>query len=104
MTINIQVKGRRLLVKPDEITTKVGMFEIPTDKKLERAGQMRGTIVSVGHLCWKDFSDETPWCKEGDWVQYVRYAGATIEDPVTKIDYHVMNDEDVVAVLRRGEE
>lgn len=99
----MQVLGRRLLVKPDEVNLKVGSFEIVSDKKLERAGQHRGVVAAVGHLCWKDFSDETPWCKEGDWIQYVRYAGATIEDPVTKENYHVMNDEDVVAVLQRPE-
>jgi co-chaperonin GroES (HSP10) len=101
MTIAMEVKGRRLLVKPDEINTKIGSFEIAVDRKMERAGQHRGTVVSIGSLCWKGFEDETPWCQVGDWVQYVRYAGQTVEDPVTKEEYHVMNDEDLVAVLYR---
>lgn len=100
MELHIHTKGYRVLVKPDPIEemSEGGIF-LNADKKLERAGQMRGTLVDVGKHAWEEY--ETPWAQVGDWVLYARYAGKQIEDPITKEDYHVMNDEDIIAVLDR---
>lgn len=106
----IHVRGRRVLVKPDEIENKVVFrtddgqaieFELAQDRKLERASVMKGTIIEVGHLCWKDFVDDQPWCNPGDWVMYSPYAGQFITDPMTKEKYLVMNDEDIIGTLDR---
>lgn len=99
----IHVKGRRLLVKPDPIEETVNGFVMVTDKKLERAGQIVGTLVSIGHLCWKDFSDETPWAEVGDAVLYSRYAGKFVEDPLSGENYVILNDEDIIAKITRKE-
>jgi co-chaperonin GroES (HSP10) len=103
--IGIHVKGRRVLVLPDEIeeTTEGGII-IAQDKKLERSGIMKGTVVSIGHLAWKDFTDETSWAEIGDWVLYAPYSGQRIKDPITKQFYVVMNDEDVIGTLTRSPE
>lgn len=100
----IHVKGRRVLVSPDPIEeTSQGGIILAQDKKMERAAVMRGTVLEVGHLCWKDFTDETPWCEVGDWVMYSPYAGQVIVDPVTKEKVLVMNDEDVIGTIDRGD-
>jgi len=103
MTVGIHVKGRRLMVKPDDITKKIGSFEIVVDTKLEKASQIIGTVVSIGHLCWKDFTDERPWAEVGDAVLYSRFAGVTVKDPLTEEEYVLLNDEDVIATITRKE-
>ena len=96
--VHIAPVGYRVLVKADDIerTTASGIIFV-LDEKLEKAGQRRGTIVAVGDLAWNWC--ENPWAKVGDKVIYARYSGALLEDPVTKEDYYIMNDEDIVAVL-----
>lgn len=105
MSLHIHPKGRRVLIKPDPIEeeTESGIIVV-TDKKLEKAGQMRGTVADFGDLAWKGFEgdeDEEPWAQIGDWILYSRYAGKTVEDPITEEDYVILNDEDVLAVLDR---
>lgn len=98
--LNIHTKGYRVLVKPDEIEeTSEGGIILVQDRKLERAGQVRGTLVQVGELAWSE--SDKPWAEVGDWVLYARYAGMTLDDPITGEQYHVMNDEDIIAVLDR---
>lgn len=100
MTLHINVKGRRLLVLADEVEEfSEGGIYLSVNKKAERAGQNMGTVVSIGHLCWSDFEDGTPWCKVGDRVYFSRYSGRFLQDPHTEIEYMVMNDEDVLAVV-----
>lgn len=98
----IHPKGYRLIVQPDdvEMTTQSGVI-IVTDEKLEKAGQMRGTLVAVGGLCWED---SEPYAEIGDWVLYARYAGKNLEDPVTRERYVILNDTDILAVIDRPEE
>lgn len=102
--LHIHIKGKRVLIEADEIETKTeaGII-LAIDKQLERAGQVRGVVVDAGHLAFKFYEDETPWANVGDWVLYSRYAGQTVQDPVTKNVYTVINDEDIIAVLDRPE-
>ncbi len=101
MSKKIKVLGRRVLVLPDEVEefSEGGIFIASLNRKEERAAQITGTVVSIGHLCWKGFEDETPWCKVGDKVHFSRYAGRYIDDPETEIRYMVMNDEDIIALI-----
>ena len=102
MNLNIHPKGYRILVKADEIEeeTEAGIF-IVQDKNMERAAQMKGTLVAVGEYAWDRY--DNPWAKVGDCVLYAKHSGKNVEDPVTKENYVIMNDEDLIAVLERGE-
>ena len=104
MNLHIHPKGRRVLVKADDLetVTPAGIVVV-TDEKLERAGQMRGTLVAAGDLAFKGFVEgkETPWANIGDWVLYARYAGKRVDDPVTEEEYIILNDEDILATLDR---
>ena len=102
----IKPTGHRILVDVDEADLEVefatGAFTIVSDKKLEDAHQIIGTLVDIGPQAWKafgpDFSGE-PWAKLGDRIMFAEYAGRTVEDPETGKKYKLMNDEDVTAVV-----
>lgn len=99
--------GHRILVKIDEADLSrdfgdAGIFEIVSDKKLEDARQIIGTLVAVGPQAWKAYGPEfsgKPWAKVGDRVLTAEYAGKTVEDPETGKLFKLMNDEDVTAVV-----
>lgn len=101
----IHPKGYRILVQPDEIEQVTeGGIVLAVDKTLERAAQKKGTLLAVGETAWSDLGDGEPWAKVGDWVMYAQHAGRTVEDPVTKKTYLMLNDKDIVAVIERPED
>lgn len=103
--LHIHPKGYRILVSPDEIEEKTeGGIILAVDKTLERAAQKKGTLVAVGETAWKDLGDGDPWAEVGDWVMYAQHAGKTVEDPITKKTYLMLNDKDIVAVIDRPED
>lgn len=80
--------------------------EYDKERQREQAGQVYGTLVAVGPLAWADFdrfaSKESgwhQWAKPGDRISYARYAGKFITDPITNIQYTLMNDRDLTAVI-----
>ena len=115
----IKICGHRVLLKVEELENSdptyrrmkdAGFMIAETeDTKRAKAGLDRGTVVAVGEDAFKafylnsnpgnDLSNFKPWCKEGDFVAFAKYAGKQIEDPQTQELYVVINDEDVVAVL-----
>lgn len=100
MKLGIKPAGYRLIVRPDKIEeiSDGGIF-LNVDEKLEKAAQIKGTLISIGDQAWKDLVDGTPWAKEGDKILYARYAGKNITDPLTDEDYLIINDKDLVAVI-----
>ena len=95
--------GHKILVKPDKVdTTSKGGLILAIDEKLERAGQIRGTLVAMGSQAWKAFSSDftgAPWAQIGDRVIFSRYAGKCVIDPETEEEFQLMNDEDLVAIV-----
>lgn len=99
----LKVKGYRVLVKPDPIEETINGFIMVNDKKLERAGQIIGTVIEVGALCWTNHIDPAPWCEVGDLVLYSRYAGKFVNDPNTNEEFVILNDEDIICTVHREE-
>ena len=96
----INVKGYRILVKPDDVeTVTAGGIILAIDEKLEKSGQQFGTVVGIGHTAWTGGNDETPWCEEGDRILFSKHAGRFVYDPVDDSEYMIMNDTDVLAVV-----
>lgn len=91
--------GHTILVKPDEIETKTKSgIVLVIDEKLEKAGQMLGTLVAIGDQAYKAFSSDftgEPWALPGDRVLFSRYAGKNVVDPETGENYLIMNDDDL---------
>lgn len=95
--------GHRVLIDVDlaELETDWG-FNIGGDKNLENAAMITGTVVAVGPQAWKAFGPNftgEPWAKVGDRIMYSKYSGNVIFDPETDIEYKIMNDEDITAVI-----
>lgn len=95
--------GHKVIVKADPVQkTSEGGILIVADEKMEKAGIQRGTLVAHGPQAWKAFSNDftgEPWASPGDYVVYARFAGKFIEDPYTKEEYLIMNDEDILAIM-----
>lgn len=98
--------GHRVLVRMDEPETETESgIVIVTDERLERAGIQRGHILAIGDLAWKAFSknyDGKPWAKVGDYILISKFAGKWVEDPETKEILSIINDEDVIAVIKES--
>lgn len=110
----LQVRGHRLLIKPDTIkdqytlpeTLKASSFQVVMDSDLERRTEVAteiGTVVGIGPTAWRayDGKDEAwePWAKIGDRITFVKYAGKFTSDPVTKEKFIVLDDVDVYCVV-----
>tara|TARA_R110000868_G_scaffold292874_2_gene553387 strand:- start:283 stop:612 length:330 start_codon:yes stop_codon:yes gene_type:complete len=103
----LTVKGYRLLVKAKEIERVSGggiiiSVEGTNQDRLEQTGNQIGTVVGVGHTCWKGSVDDTPWCEVGDDILYSKHAGRFVFDPVTDEKFLTINDDDVIAVIQKG--
>lgn len=105
----IKPVGHRVLVKPKAVeeTTTSGIVVVSNiqEKRLEEAGQVYGVLTGVGPQAWKAFGkDHTgePWAEVGDTVLFSKFAGFSVEDPETEEMYKVLNDEDIVAIITKG--
>jgi len=105
----INVKGYRVLVKPDELekVSKGGIIVTVSgtnEERLEKAGQQFGTVVGIGDACWKGEAFGEPWCRYGDRVLFSRHAGRFVYDPSDEeVSYMIMNDTDILAVVEDNE-
>ena len=107
----IEPVSHRIVVKPFDImesdavykSAKASGIVLSGEDKLKReqAGVDRGTVIAMGPTVFKDF--ECPnTINVGDDIVYAKYAGKEVEDPETKEMFTIINDEDVVAILRKG--
>jgi co-chaperonin GroES (HSP10) len=105
----MKVKGYRILVKAKEIKREsdggiILSVEGTNEDRLEQNGNQFGTVIDIGHTCWKGGIDETPWCAIGDEIIFAKHAGRFVFDPETDEQFLVMNDDEVICVVREGEE
>ena len=93
--------GWRILVRVSDVqnVTKGGVIIPELAKHNERNLSSIGQIEKLGVLAYNrpDLGVDEPWCKEGDWVIFGRYAGTRIE--IDTVEYRIMNDDEVVAVI-----
>lgn len=108
--------GHRLVVKPykqeevDDIlkaATESGFLKdfqiINSNKKREDASVDKGIVLAIGPTAWKNDSfGHDPWCKVGDEILFAKFAGKVVQDPDTLHDVFILNDEDVVAVVKEA--
>lgn len=106
----IKPTGSRILVKPDPVETKTaGGIVLAVDEQREAAGSVTGTVVAIGELAWKEFTDGAfkqiyePFAKIGDKIQYRRYTGVSVKD-LDGQEYFLMNDNDVLGRWDKGEQ
>jgi co-chaperonin GroES (HSP10) len=93
--------GFRIMVRPDDPPDKIGSLYVPNSVKASRAVEnVKGTIVSIGKKAWKAFDDGEAWCEIGDRVCFAKYGGFIVEDEVTKEQFRILNDEDIISIWR----
>lgn len=100
----IEPTGFRVLVKPDPVQEKssdAGIIMMsPSQQKMEKAGQIYGTVSKIGPTAFKAFDDGTPWVEEGDRVIFAKYAGRFVADPNDDdTEYVILNDEDIIGKI-----
>lgn len=98
--------GYRLLVLPfsQKAVTKGGIHLSDSYLEKERLATNVGFIISLGDDAYKDEVKfpNGPWCAEGDWIIFGRYAGARIK--IDGGDLRLLNDDEVLAVIGEPED
>lgn len=94
--------GHRILVRPENLEqsdpamqalSKMGFKLVDSEHKKEQRAMDIGYVEAIGPTAFRDFGGE-PWCQVGDKIAFAKYGGKYVGDAL------ILNDEDVVAVLR----
>ena len=102
-THRIVVKQQKLEDISDEHKRmfKLGLVTAETaDKKREQAGVDQGIVVAIGPTAFKDFGTECP-IVIGDNIAFAKYGGKVVTDPDDNQAYVILNDEDVVCLVKK---
>ena len=84
--------------------TKGGLILTDTVSETIQMTTVVGLVVALGDLCYKDKTKfpNGPWCKEGQFVIYGRYAGSRFK---TKYGEHrILNDDEIIATINQPED
>jgi len=110
----IKPAGHRVLVRPDKLedidpTFKrakdagIALLEDREEMIRDRAGVDKGIVLDFGITAFRDFGGER-WCEVGDYIAYAKHAGKWVKDPDTDEDVLILNDEDVVCIIKQTKE
>lgn len=93
--------GWRMLILPyrGKAKTQGGVYlpdQVVDDSQLTT---VVGYVMKMGNLCYKDESKfpDGPWCKQGDWIIFPRYAGSRFK--IEGGEVRILNDDEVLAVI-----
>lgn len=100
--ISFRPCGYRVLVEIDSLETVTESGIIITSNTVDKEAKAvtTGRLVAIGATAWCTHRGEEPWACVGDKVMFARYAGSQIKDPVSNKIYHLMNDEEIQAVIK----
>ena len=97
--------GWRLLVLPftPKEKTKGGILIAQESLEKLRIATNCGYVLRVGPLAYydKEKFPTGPWCKQGDWVIFARYAGARL--PIEGGEVRLLNDDEVLGTINNPE-
>ena len=101
-----QPVGYRMLIKPyaGKKKTKGGIYLSEKTQETIEMTTVVGFVVKMGDLCYKDKEKfpTGPWCKEGQFVVYGRYAGSRFK---TKYGEHrILNDDEIIGTINKPED
>lgn len=84
--------------------TKGGIVLSEETQRKTQLSTVCGYVLKMGSLAYADESKfpTGPWCKEGDWIIFGRYAGARI--PIDGGEIRLINDDEVLGVVRDPED
>ena len=97
--------GWRLLVLPftPKEKTKGGIIIAQESLDKARIATNCGYVVKMGPMAYgdKEKFQIGPWCKEGDWVIFARYAGSRL--PIEGGEVRLLNDDEVLGTINNPE-
>ena len=98
--------GYRMLIRPYTGPKKSKGGIAFSEKTLETMEMTTvvGLVVKMGDLCYQDEDKfpNGPWCKEGQFIIYGRYAGARFQ---TKFGEHrIINDDEIIGTIAKPED
>jgi co-chaperonin GroES (HSP10) len=98
--------GWRMLVLPftPKDRTKGGIIIAQESLDKLRIATNCGYVIKMGPLCYQDTEKfaSGPWCKEGDWVIFARYAGSRL--PIEGGEVRLLNDDEVLGTINNPED
>ena len=96
--------GWRLLVLPFTPPSKSKGGLIYSQETLDKAriATTCGYVLIMGPLAYVDKEKfKEPWCKQGDWVIFARYAGSRL--PIEGGEVRILNDDEVLGTIKNPE-
>ena len=97
--------GYRLLVLPftPKEKTKGGIIMAQESLDKARIATNCGYVVKMGPMAYgdKEKFPTGPWCKQGDWVIFARYAGSRL--PIEGGEVRLLNDDEVLGTIKDPE-
>ena len=97
--------GWRLLVLPftPKEKTKGGIIIAQESLDKARIATNCGYVIKMGPMAYgdKEKFPTGPWCKEGDWVIFARYAGSRL--PIEGGEVRLLNDDEVLGTINNPE-
>jgi co-chaperonin GroES (HSP10) len=96
-----QPTGWRILVLPYRGKPKTKGGIILSDETQETAARatVAGYVLKVGPDAYRDQDKfpAGPWCKEGEWILFGRYAGARFK--IEGGEVRILNDDEIIATI-----
>jgi co-chaperonin GroES (HSP10) len=80
------------------------LYMAETTLERQQVASQTGLVLRMGPDCYrdKDRYPDGPWCKEGDWVMFARYAGSRIK--IEGGEIRLLNDDEVLATIKNPED
>nr|ASN63569.1 co-chaperonin GroES [uncultured virus] len=98
--------GWRLLILPyrGKGKTDGGIYLPDAVVQEQTISTQVGYVLKVGALAYKDAEKFPvgPWCKQGDWVMFARYAGSRFK--IDGGEVRILNDDEVLAKIQEPED
>ena len=97
--MTVKAVAHRVVIKVDEVKDmSAGGIALVLDRKAEINDQTLGTIVDIGEDVYAAFKPKRAFAglAVGDRVFFAKRAGKWCQDPVTKEEVLMVNDEDIV--------
>jgi len=101
-----QPTGWRIVILPYRGAAKTKGGILLADQTIEKmtVSTTCGYVLSVGPLAYADAAKfpTGPWCKQGDWIIFGRYAGARMN--IDGGEIRILNDDEILATIRDPED
>jgi co-chaperonin GroES (HSP10) len=96
-----QPTGWRVALLPyrGAATTKGGIMLAKETQERTQLATNVGYVLKAGPLAYADASKfpDGPWCREGDWVIFGRYAGSRIQ--IDGGEIRLLNDDEILGIV-----